>query len=91
MEKKTFNGQQLEVYTDADWLRDRTLKVRVGQVISPEVFWQLLEALPPHRYGEGVFQPGEPYCHDLETGVALYQTFERIEGEFYKYVGLKAA
>lgn len=91
MYSREFNGQQYEVYTALDWERDRTLSVKVGQVINPDVFWDLCGSMPPRTWAHGVFQPGEPYSHDHETGEALYHTFERIEGEFYKYVGLKAA
>jgi hypothetical protein len=90
METKTINGRSYDVYTNADWERDKTLKVQVGQVIEPDVFWQLCNALPPHRWCMGVFQPGEAYSHDWDKGCALYQTFEDMGGDYYKYVGLKS-
>lgn len=74
-------------YTMADWERDRTLKCEVGQIITPEVYFQLLGALPPHR-NDSLFQAGEPYTHDWNTGRALYKTFQRMEGNYYKYIGL---
>lgn len=89
MEKKTIGGHEYDVYTNADWERDRTLKVQVGQLIEPDVFWELCESVPPHRWSKGVFQPGEPYDHDRETGKALYQTFEQMGGDYHKFVGLK--
>lgn len=89
MEKKIFDSKEYDVYTMADWTNDGTLKVRVGQVIDPDVFWQLCESLPPHRWGRGVFQPGEPYSHDMETCKALYETFEHMGDDYYKFVGLK--
>jgi len=89
MEKMTIEGHEYDIYTMADWTRDRELKVEVGQVVEPDVFWQLCEALPPHRWGRGVFQPGEPHDHDLDTGMALYRTFHHLGGDYYKYVGLK--
>ena len=89
MTTKEFNGQTYEVYTDADWECDGTLKVQVGQVIEPAVFWELCNSLPPHRWEKGVFQPGEAYNYDMEKCCQTYQTFESIEGDYYKYVGLK--
>lgn len=74
-----------------DWERDRTLKVEVGQVIEPAVYWQLLNSLPPQTYGRGTFQPGEPYSHDWTTGSPLFQTFESVGDDYWKYVGLKTA
>ena len=82
-----------KIYTYQDWTNDGTLKVQVGQIIAPEVFWQLLNCVPPRTYRNGIFQVGEPYSHDWNTGKALYQTFEfvkTVDGEpYYRYVGLK--
>lgn len=77
------------IYTMADWERDRTLKVKVGQVITPEIYYQLLGALPPHR-NDHLFQAGEPNTHDWNTDTPLYKTFERMDGDYYKYIGLMA-
>lgn len=90
MAKKTIDGREYDVYTMQDWERDRTLKVKVGQAIEPDVFWQLCNALPPHRWSMGVFQPGEPDSFDWDSRRNLYQTFEQLGGDYYKYVGLKA-
>jgi hypothetical protein len=82
-----------KIYTDQDWENDGTLKVQVGQIIAPEVFWQLLNCVPPKTYSKGIFQVGEPYSHDWDTGKALYQTFELAYSKgrepYYRYVGLK--
>ena len=76
------------LYTMADWERDHTLKVEVGQIIVPEIYYQLLCALPPHR-NNTLFQAGEAETLDWNTGKPLYKTFERMEGDYYKYIGLK--
>lgn len=89
MEKKTIDGHEYDIYTMADWTKDGTLGVQVGQVVEPDVFWQLCEAVPPHRWGRGVFQPGEAYDYDMEQCCQVYQTFEQMGGDYYKYVGLK--
>ena len=83
----------MELYTYKDWERDGTLNMQEGQIIEPEIFWQLLECVPPRTYKNGIFQVGEPYSHDWNTGKALYQTFElayKIDNEpYYRYVGIK--
>ena len=89
METKTISGKTYNVYTNADWERDRTLKVQVGQLIEPSVYFELLNSVQPKAYRYGVFQPGEAYSWDWDKGCALYQTFEEIEGHYYLYVGLK--
>jgi len=89
METKTISGKTYNVYTNADWERDRTLKVQVGQLIEPSVYYQLLNSVPPKAYRHGVFQPGEAYSHDWDKGCALYQTYEHVGYDYYKYVGLK--
>lgn len=81
-----------KIYTDEQWWKDRDLKVQVGQFIEDKVFWQLLESVPPTTYSKGIFQPGEPYSYDWDTGQALYRTFEHDENEkLYKYIGLRPA
>ncbi len=89
METKTIDGKTYNVYTDKDWERDGTLKVKEGQVIEPKVYYQLLNSVPPKAFRYGVFQPGEPDSYDWDNGCALYQTFHHVGGDYYKYVGLK--
>ena len=91
MEKKIIGGQEYEVYTMTDWARDRTLSVKVGQVIEPDVYYQLLNSVPPMCYRGGYFQPGEPYDHDWNTGKALYQTFKSVGDNYYLFEGLMPA
>lgn len=77
------------IYTMEKWRNDRTLKVQEGQIIEPEVFYQLMGSVPPETYSNGIFQPGEPADHEFRTGRALYMTFEHVGNNFYKYVGLR--
>jgi len=73
-----------------DWKNDGTLKVQEGQIIAPEVLWELVGSVPPTTWGNGVFQMGEADSH--RNGIALYKTFERVDNKnHYKYVGLKPA
>lgn len=77
----------MKTYTMQDWERDGSLKVQIGQTIAWDVFHQLLGCVPPRCYRNGIFQVGEPYSHDWNTGQALYQTFKSGKNG-YKYVGL---
>lgn len=71
------------------WSKDGDLNVKEGQMISPEVFWQLCEALPPHRWSNGILQPGEAYTHEPQTGRPMYQTFKQYWEDYYEYIGLR--
>lgn len=88
VEEKPFTDEN--VYTMDDWRRDGSLKVQIGQLIAPEVYWQLRDSVPPMSDG-GCFQPGEAYDHDWRTGKALYQTFTREGNNYYRYKGLQPA
>lgn len=79
-----------DLYTMADWSRDGRLLLELGQKIAPEVYYQLLESVPPTTNGK-YFQPGEVFAH--RGGVELYDTFELTEytedgRPIYTYIGL---
>ena len=80
------------VYTMRDWERDGQLKLDLYQFISPNVFYELRDSVPPQSLHGTYFQVGEIYTH--KDGIPHYQTFERVgyakNGEpIYMYVGLK--
>ena len=79
--------KQDNVYTMADWRRDRTLKVKDGQLIAPEVYYQLRNCVPPMSDGL-IFQVGEAYDSDPMTGKDLYWTFKHEGDDYYRYIGL---
>lgn len=78
----------MNVYTMENWRNDGSLKLSVGQFIDEEVFEQLLDSVPPQTYGRGIFQPGEAYDANANTGKPLYMTF--VKEDLWKYVGLCA-
>lgn len=89
--KRFWSRSNMGIYTMADWKKDKTLKVKIGQFIENPVYWQLLEGMPPAQTGK-VFQVGEPYSHDPKTYEDLYSTFimDDYNGQsLYKYVGNK--
>lgn len=75
-----------KLYTLKDWRNDRVLKVKIGQYVDYGVINQLMDGLPPLTYDNGIFQPGEPYDHNIKTGELLFRTF--VEDGGYRYVGL---
>lgn len=75
-----------KLYTLKDWRKDRVLKVKIGQYVDYGVINQLMDGLPPLTYDNGIFQPGEPYDHNIKTGELLFRTF--VEDGGYRYVGL---
>ena len=87
MTTTTINGIQYEVYTDADWERDKTLSVKVGQLIEPSIYFHLLNCLPPKR-NDYLFQCGEPDSFDWNTGRQLFRTYQHVGDFYYKYIGL---
>lgn len=79
-------------YTMLDWERDGALKIKVGQMITPDVYWQLSGSVPPTSMGK-YFQPGEAYSHNANYE-PLYMTFVIDEYDengdpIYKYLGLQ--
>ncbi len=76
------------IYTMEDWQRDRTLSPAVGQLVADDVVWELIDCMPPAYWRGGVFQVGEAYSHEQETGKALYATFVEVEkGKTWRYMG----
>lgn len=80
----------MDIYTMKDWERDGLLNPEVGQIVSADIIEDLVNCLPPHKWTNDIFQPGEAHTHDRNTGEALYQTFEYVnqEGDC-RYVGLR--
>lgn len=73
------------IYTKEQWSKDGSLSVNVGQLISEEVFCQLLESVPPKTFGRGIFQVGEPRNHDFAMR-PLFDTFENT-ADGWKFCG----
>lgn len=76
-----------------DWERDGVLKVKEGEIITNEVYYQLRDCVPPRWNGRGVFQAGEAYHHvfDKDDNLrALYQTYVRVDDDDnFEYIGLR--
>lgn len=73
------------MYTKQDWERDGDLRVKIGDVIDQDVFYQLRDCVPPQTLSKGLFQVGEAYDHD-DDGQALYTTFKHTN-DGWVYIG----
>ena len=91
------------VYTPEQWAKDRTFSAYPGQQISKEIYYEMLDCMPPldlpggaadqirERYGvtiTGGFLMGEPYgCN--KNGLT-YSCFGRSGGKYYFFGELNA-
>ena len=80
------------MYTREDWANDGSFSAKRGQEISPEVYEEMFNCIPPIRLpkdlraiGFAGFLMGEPYSHN-EHG-PVYMAFVRANGHHY-YHGL---
>ena len=85
-------------YTGDDWTRDGSFAAAPSQEVSPEIYEDMLDCLPPLRlprcprtegYSSG-FLLGEPTTTDPETGANLYSAFGKRGGRCY-FIGLLPA
>lgn len=80
------------IYTREDWQRDRVFSARPGQLISEEIYDDMLNCIPPYHLPEETsgmvsagFLMGEPAASDQRG--ALYHAFGSNGGK-YIYLGL---
>lgn len=76
------------VYTRADWARDRYITPEIGQVVEDSIIEELVGIVPPWYYANNIFQFGETQYH--VGGTAYYKTFERENGKWI-YTGVLEA
>ena len=76
----------MKAYTMQDWEKDKTFSARPGQPVTKEVFFEMLNCVPPAYYGGGIMQVGEPISTDKETYKSLFSTFEK-SGGVWVYMG----
>ena len=88
------------MYSIETWRKDGDFSAQVGEEVSEEVYFQMLNVLDPifacpretmERAPEPIkraFLVGEPYDHDSETGRPIYSAFGMAEGPRYYYLGL---
>lgn len=73
------------VYTRADWARDRYICPEIGQIVEDSIIEELVGRVPPWHYANNIFQVGKPQYHIGDT--AYRMTFAQIGGRWvYKGV-----
>lgn len=75
----------MNTYTKQQWENDREFKAGAGQQIEEEIYWDMLEALPPIYSRRNTFQVGEAHSHD-RNGRPLYGTFTH-HGDLFFFLG----
>ena len=75
----------MNTYTKQQWANDRDFKAAVGQPIESDIYWDMLESVPPVYSRRCTFQVGEPHSHD-SNGRPLYGTFTS-QGDTCYFVG----
>lgn len=75
----------MNTYTKQQWANDRDFKAAVGQPIEAEIYWDMLEGVPPVYSSRNTFQVGEPHSHD-SNGRPLYGTFTH-QGDLFFFLG----
>lgn len=83
---KTMNSDMENIYTMEDWRRDGTFSACVGQYVSEDIYYEMLECVPPAFSSRTIMQVGEPYDNDMETFANLYSTFAR-DKQGWRYMG----
>lgn len=91
------------VYTEEQWMKDRTFKAEVGQEIEESIYYEMRDCVPPlsltpaqkamigERFNIKVkrgFLVGEPY--DYINGRAIYSAFVKDDNDRYYFVGYLA-
>lgn len=92
MFKYNLEGEEIEVFELKDWKGSFDEDFKKGDYVNADIAWDLINALPPHRFGFGYFQCGEPHSYRPDENGELratYLTLNRVndEPEIWKYLG----
>lgn len=89
--KKVLNEMQNgeDIYNMEQWRIDGELNPYEGQLVSDEVVNELASSVPPTTWRHGYFQSGEAYDFDPNTYEDRFMTFQRVDSNIWKYLGLK--
>lgn len=87
--KRKRNEMANNLYTMEQWKKDKSFNATAGQEITPEVYNEMLNTVPPkslpHYITDTGFLMGEP--HDSKNGKLRYKAFVK-RGTRYYYLGL---
>lgn len=84
MHKVTISGKEVTVQEREDWKTSIDENFKPGDYFDEEIAWDLINAVPPHRFSRDYFQCGEPHSHELgQDGQyhATYLTLDRISSD----------
>lgn len=60
MRQEVINGRTVQVQEMTDWKSSIYDDFKPGDYFDADIAWELINAVPPHRFGCGYFQMGEP-------------------------------
>lgn len=81
MRKEIINGKEIQVQEREDWTTSIDENFKPGDYFDEEIAWDLINAVPPHRFEAGYFQCGEAHSYRPDhTGLTYptYLTLDRI-------------
>lgn len=86
------DGTTVTVQEHEDWKTSIDQDFKPGDYFDEDIAWDLINAVPPHRFDGGYFQCGEPHSHRPDKAGkmrATYLTLMRVkrEPEVWKFVG----
>lgn len=92
MHKAIINGERITIQDRKDWKTNIDEDFKPGDYFCAEIAWDLINAVPPHRFTSGYFQCGEAHSHRPDhTGLTFptYLTLEKVSGnpDVWKFCG----
>lgn len=92
MKKAEINGTEITIQERSDWKTSIDQDFKPGDYFDEDIAWDLINAVPPHRWTGSYFQCGEPYSHklnDQEIACPTYLTLVKVqdEPEAWKFCG----
>lgn len=67
MYKHKLNGKPIVVQEHDDWKTSIDNDFKPGDYFDAAIAWDLINCVPPHRFGKTYFQCGEPHSHTLDA------------------------
>lgn len=92
MRTELLNGQEITVQERDDWKTSIDEDFKPGDYFDEDIAWDLIEAVPPHRFSRCYFQLGEAHDHRPKadgTWAARYLTLVKVsqDPEIWKFTG----
>lgn len=84
MHKAIINGKEIIIQDREDWTTSIDENFKPGDYFCEEIAWDLINAVPPHRWSRSFFQCGEAHSYKPDhTGLTYptYLTLEKVSQE----------